>query len=136
MRMDDQDESQNVEDVRGSGGGGFRPIHGVGLGTIVVALIGGWALGINPLTILGLLSGGSAPSVQTAPSQPSAAPGVEDPQKKFISQILRSTEQVWTDAFQERGMTYEDPKLRLYTGEEPTACGMGQAAMGPFYCPN
>ena len=46
--MNDQDESRNVEDVRGSGGGGFRPVHGVGLGTVVVALIAGWAFGINP----------------------------------------------------------------------------------------
>ena len=59
MRMDDQGESQNVEDVRGSSGGGFRPIHGISLGTVAVALIGGWIFGINPLQILGLLSGGT-----------------------------------------------------------------------------
>ena len=53
MDMNDQDESRNVEDVRGSSGGGFRPVHGVGLGTVVVALIAGWAFGINPLQILG-----------------------------------------------------------------------------------
>jgi uncharacterized protein len=134
MRMDDQDESQNVEDVRGSGGG-FRPIHGVGLGTVVVALIGGWIFGVNPLTILGLLSGGTS-SVQTAPSGPAQAPPTDDAQAKFVSQVLRSTEQVWTDAFQERGMTYQDPKLRLFRDSYPTACGQGEAAAGPFYCPN
>src|SRR5689334_19455057 len=108
MRMDDQGESQNVEDVRGSGGGGFRPVHGIGLGTIVVALIGGWVLGINPLQILGLLSGGGTSSVQTPYEQSPQTPAGSDPDKKFVSQVLRSTEQVWTDAFQERGMTYED----------------------------
>ena len=65
MRMDDQEESQNVEDVRGSNGGGFRPIHGIGIGTVLVALIGGWIFGVNPLQILGLLSSDNSSTVQT-----------------------------------------------------------------------
>jgi len=135
MRMDDQDESRNVEDVRGSSGG-FRPVHGVGLGTIVVALIGGWVLGINPLQILGLLSGGTGSSVQApAEDQAGQAPPAGDADAKFVSQILRSTEQVWTAAFQERGATYQEPKLRLFRDSFPTACGQGEAAAGPFYCP-
>ena len=73
MRMDDQGESQNVEDVRGSSGG-FRPVHGIGLGTIVIALIGGWVLGVNPLQILGLLSGGTASVQSPAQGQPGQAP--------------------------------------------------------------
>jgi uncharacterized protein len=132
MRMDDQEESQNVEDVRGSGG--FRPVHGIGLGTIVVALVGGWLLGVNPLQILGLLSGGTS-SVQAPVSEPAQAPPAGDTQAHFVSQTLRSTEQVWTRAFQERGATYEDPKLRLFRDAYPTACGQGEAAAGPFYCP-
>ena len=134
MRMDDQQESQNVEDVRGSGG--FRPIHGVGLGGIALALIGGFIFHINPLVILGLMSGdgGSSPSVQSAADQPAKSPPADDPQAKFVSQVLRSTETVWTDAFQERGLTYHDPKLRLFRDSYPTACGQGEAAAGPFYC--
>src|SRR6185437_15493294 len=132
MRMDDQEESQNVEDVRGSSG--FRPIHGIGLGTIVVALVGGWLFGINPLQILGLLSGGGG--LQSQSAQTSEAPPTDDAQARFVSQILRSTETVWTAAFQERGLTYEDPKLRLFRDSYPTACGQGEAAAGPFYCPN
>ncbi len=131
MRMDDQGESQNVEDVRGSGG--FRPVHGIGIGTILIALVGGWIFGVNPLQILGLLSGGNsieAPSGQAGPPPPS-----DDAQAKFVSQILRSTEQVWTRAFQERGAVYEEPKLRLFRDSYPTACGQGEAAAGPFYCP-
>jgi uncharacterized protein len=135
MRMDDQDESQNVEDVRGSSGGGFRPIHGVGLGTIAIALIGGWLFGINPLQILGLLSGGTPSSVQSTPDRSAQAPPADDGQAKFVSQVLRSTETVWTTAFQERGATYQDPKLRLFRDSYPTACGQGEAAAGPFYCP-
>jgi uncharacterized protein len=134
MRMDDQGESQNVEDVRGSSGGGFRPVHGISLGTVAVALIAGWIFGVNPLQILGLLSGGTTSSVQ-APAEPGQAPPQNDPQAKFVSQVLRSTETVWTAAFQERGATYEQPKLRLFRDSYPTACGTGEAAAGPFYCP-
>ena len=135
MRMDDQEESQNVEDVRGSSGG-FRPIHGVGIGTIVLALVGGWIFGINPLQILGLLSGDGSSTVQTAPNQPAQAPPADDAQAKFVSQVLRSTETVWGGVFEERGQRYEDPKLRLFRDSYPTACGQGEAAAGPFYCPN
>jgi predicted metalloprotease len=133
MRMDNQEESRNVEDVRGSG---FRPIHGVGLGTVILALVGGWIFGINPLTLLGLLSGNTS-SVATAPSNIAAqAPPAGDEQATFVSQVLRSTEVVWTHAFQQMGRTYEEPKLVLFRQSYPTACGMGQAAAGPFYCPN
>jgi len=132
MRMDDQQESQNVEDVRGSSGGGFRPIHGIGLGTIAVALIGGWIFGVSPLQVLNLLSGGT-PDQQIAPSQ-AAPPPADDAQAKFVSQVLRSTEMVWGDMFTQMGRTYQDPKLRLYRDSYPTACGLGQAAAGPFYC--
>jgi predicted metalloprotease len=145
--MRDQDESQNVEDVRGAGGGGgfqFRPVHGIGLGTVAIALIGGWIFGINPLQILGLLSGGdvntsqTAPLPQTVPQAPDQAQGSasDDPNKIFVSQILRSTEVVWSDYFKQLGRTYENPKLVLFTDSYPTACGQGQAAAGPFYCPN
>jgi predicted metalloprotease len=134
MQMDDQEESQNVEDVRGSSGGGFRPIHGVGIGTVVLALIGGWIFGVNPLQILGLLSGDNSATVETAPVQAARRPAAEDAQVKFVSQVLRSTETVWAAAFQERGQTYVDPKLRLFRDSYPTACGLGEAAAGPFYC--
>jgi hypothetical protein len=133
MKMDGQDESQNVEDVRGSSGG-FRPIHGVGLGTIAVALIGGWMFGINPLQILGLLSGDNSASPPAVQNQPAPAPPSDDPQAKFVSQVLRSTETVWTAAFRERGLNYVEPKLRLFRDSYPTGCGMGEAAAGPFYC--
>jgi hypothetical protein len=131
MRMEGQDESQNVEDARGSGG--FRPIHGIGLGTIALALIGGWIFGVNPLQILGLMSGGET-TAPAAPDQSVSAPPASDAQAHFVSQILRSTEQVWTDVFRERGSTYQDPKLVLFRDSYPTACGQGEAAAGPFYC--
>lgn len=134
MQMDDQEESQNVEDVRGSSGGGFRPIHGIGIGTVLVAIIGGWIFGVNPLQILGLLSSNNSSTVQTVPNQPAQSPPADDAQAKFVSQVLRSTETVWAAAFQERGQQYVDPKLRLFRDSYPTACGLGEAAAGPFYC--
>jgi predicted metalloprotease len=136
MRMDNQDESQNVEDVRGSSGGGFqfRPAHGVGLGTIAIAIVGGWFLGINPLQLLGLLNGDGSAVVQPQTSQPAQQPPADDGQAKFVSQVLRSTEVVWSDIFRQSGRTYQFPKLRLFRDSYPTACGQGQAAAGPFYC--
>jgi predicted metalloprotease len=133
MRMDDQGESQNVEDVRGSSGG-FRPIHGIGLGSIVLAVIAGAIFHVNPLQLLGLMSSDQG-ATQSASQQPAQSPPVTDPDAKFVSQVLKSTEVVWTDAFQERGQTYTDPKLRLFRDSYPTACGQGSAAAGPFYCP-
>jgi predicted metalloprotease len=140
MRMEGQEESSNVEDVRGMGGGGGGFGFGgrsIGIGTIVLALIGGWIFGVNPLTLLGMFSGGGgAPVQQSVPAGPAPAPPAGDPQAKFVSQVLRSTEQVWTEVFKQNGRTYQPPKLDLFSGSYPTACGHGQAAMGPFYCPN
>jgi uncharacterized protein len=136
MRMDNQDESQNVEDVRGSSGGfQFRPVHGISLGSIVIALLAGWLFGINPLQILGLM-GGSASNVSPAPETAPAAPPASDAQAHFVSQVLRSTEVVWGDTLPQLRRTYEAPKLVLYRDSYPTACGLGNAAAGPFYCPN
>ena len=140
MRMDGQDESSNVEDVRGSsgGGGGGFGIGGrsVGIGGVAIAVIAGWIFGINPLTILGLMGGGGGQVTQQQQQGPAPAPPASDTQAKFVSQVLRSTEVVWTDIFRASGRTYQPPKLVLFTGSYPTACGQGQAAMGPFYCPN
>ena len=140
MKWEGNRESDNVEDRRGgsSGGGGAGMLGGrsIGIGTIVIALVGGWIFGINPLTILGVLGGGEggAPQVQVqqAPEQNTVA---DDPQKKFVKTLLADTEDVWRDIFTKGGATYRDPKLVLFRGATPTACGQGQAAMGPFYCP-
>ena len=140
MRMDGQDESSNVEDVRGrsGGGGGGFGIGGrsVGIGGVALAVIAGWIFGINPLTILGLMGGGGDSVTQQQRQGPAPAPPASDAQAKFVSQVLRSTEVVWTDIFRASGRTYQPPKLAIFTGSYPTACGQGQAAMGPFYCPN
>jgi predicted metalloprotease len=135
MKWEDGRESSNVEDRRGMGGGRGLPIGGGGLslGGIAIALVVGWVFGINPLTLLGLMEGGgSAPTTQSGPAP---APPAEDRQARFVSVVLASTEDVWTQAFQRAGATYQPPKLALFRGAVPTACGTGQSAMGPFYCP-
>ncbi len=136
MRWDGNRESDNVEDRRSSGGGGGSPVFGgrsIGVGTIVIALIGGWVLGVNPLTILGALSGGGSPVVQQ--QAPAQKPPQDDQMARFVSTVLADTEDVWTQVFKEGGARYVDPKLVLFRGATSTACGTGQSAMGPFYCP-
>jgi predicted metalloprotease len=141
MKWEGNRESDNVEDVRdssGGGGGGFGFGGGrtIGVGSVVIALVAGWIFGVNPLTILGLLSGGdgSAPVTQPqpAPRPPSAN---EDPEVKFVRVVLASTEDTWSAQFQRMGQTYRPARLDLYRNSYPTACGQGSAAMGPFYCP-
>ncbi|MCT9809840.1 zinc metallopeptidase [Acidovorax sp. Be4] len=134
MRWDGNRESENVEDRRDEGGG--SPVFGgrsIGIGTIVVALLGGWVLGINPLTLLGVLSGGSPVAVQQ--QAPAHKPPADDQMARFVSTVLADTEDVWTDIFRRNGGSYKDPRLVLFRGVTQTACGTGQAAMGPFYCP-
>ena len=139
MKWEGERESDNVEDQRGSGGGGFGglPIggRGIGIGTVAIALVAGWIFGINPLTVLGLLSGGGnapAPMQQQAPAH---KPPGDDKAAMFVSTVLADTEDVWRGVFQAGGQQYQEPKLVLFRGATPTACGQGEAAMGPFYCP-
>jgi predicted metalloprotease len=135
MRWEGNRQSDNVEDRRGQGGSGGGMIGGrsIGIGTIVVALVGGWVLGVNPLTILGMLSGGGPPAIeQQAPAQ---RPPADDQMAAFVSTVLGDTEDVWRKLFAEAGGQYRDPTLVLFRGATRTACGQGQAAMGPFYCP-
>jgi uncharacterized protein len=141
MRMDGQDESSNVDDARGSSGGGGRGglrigRGGVGIGSIAIALIASYFLGVSPLTVLNILGGGGGGSAatQNAPG-PVTGPPAGDAQAKFVSQVLRSTEVVWSEVFRAAGQTYPSPRLTLYRDSYPTGCGEGDAAMGPFYCP-
>ena len=139
MRMDDQRESDNIEDRRGGGfgdGGGLRLGGGrLGIGTIVIALVASYFLGINPLTVLSMLGGGGGmPAVeQSAP--PAHKPPPSDETARFVSKVLASTEDTWNEVFRTSGRQCEEPKLVLFSGMTPTACGTGQSAMGPFYCP-
>jgi len=133
MRWEGNRQSDNVEDQREGGGGGFGLGTGtIGIGTIVIALIGGAVLGVNPLTILSVLTGGGAPPAQQGQAP---APPANDKMAQFVSTVLADTEDVWKGQFRQGGATYVEPKLVLFRGAVRTACGAGQAVMGPFYCP-
>jgi uncharacterized protein len=135
MRWEGGEESDQVEDRRGFGGG--RLAIG-GCGTLVVVLVISLLTGANPLRVLQLINGSTpSSSVAAAPSgprQPGQEPS-EDQGKKFVSVILKSTEDTWSSIFESSGRRYELPTLVLFTDATPTACGQGSEAQGPFYCP-
>jgi uncharacterized protein len=130
MRLDELPTSDRVEDRRGMTAG---RAGGLGIGTVVALGLIGWALGINPVLLIGgaeMLSKG----IQTQQQQgPTGTPS--DETGKFVSAVLGSTEEVWTDVFARDGKTYRPPTLVMFSGATQSACGFAQAAMGPFYCP-
>lgn len=132
MRFDNGRQSDNVEDRRGAGGrSGLRMGRGkIGIGTIVLALVALY-FGVDPSLVLNSALTGAPPPVE-APAQRSPA---DDAQARFVSMVLADTEDTWHTLFQQGGGRYIEPKLVLFTGATRTACGLGQAAMGPFYCP-
>jgi uncharacterized protein len=134
MKWEGNRESDNVEDRRGSGGGGFGlGGRSIGIGTVVVALVASYLFGIDPGTVLSILSGGGSPTpVQQAPAE---RPPANDQLAKFVSTVLADTEDTWTELLKANGQAYVKPKLVLFSGSTPTACGTGQTASGPFYCP-
>jgi uncharacterized protein len=129
MRLDDQQESSNVEDRRGSGGGMGIGGKGIGIGTIVLALVAMY-FGVDPSLVMNIGQGMSQQETVEAKPIPQ-----DDPDAVFVAKVLGSTEETWSKIFQNSGQQYPAPKLVLFDGQTPTACGSGQAAMGPFYCP-
>ena len=136
MRWQGRRGSENVIDATGGGGGGGggrgRLIGGGGVGTLVI--VGLMVLmGYSPGEIFGTVTGGSGGGQrQVSTSQGSTA----DPEmKQFVSVVLADTEEVWHELFAQKGMTYKDPHLVLFSGSVDSACGSASAAVGPFYCP-
>ena len=131
MNLDGQEESENVEDRRGSGGGrkaGVAVGGGVGLLVLIVAMF----LKVDPAQLTSLISGGGqgpTTSQQQRPIDPA-----EEELRHFTAVILGDTEKVWTEEFQKFGKVYPKPKLVLFSGQVESACGMAESATGPFYC--
>ncbi|HEX8233255.1 MAG TPA: neutral zinc metallopeptidase [Caulobacteraceae bacterium] len=128
MRWEQGPRSSNVEDRRGMGMGPMA-IGGGGLGAVVLVVLS-LLFGADPREVLQQTQG-AAPVEQRQPGQPRA----DDKLADFSSAVLARTEQVWGKQFSERGERYTPPTLVLYDNYTQTACGNGQAAMGPFYCP-
>ncbi len=128
MRWRGERRSDNVEDRRGVRPAGLA-IGGLGgIALIVIALL----MGADPIQLLQQvgttsMSSDSGGQVATNPE--------EDKLAEFVSVVLASTEDVWIDQFRREGMTYQVPKLVLFTGQVQSACGMAGSATGPFYCP-
>ena len=161
MRYDENDrESKNVEDHRGEGGGspfgrgGMQiPIGRGGMSLTTMLIVGALMLlfGVNPMDILKGGAGGgiqlppmsrvdpgaqgSRPSIPGLPGNGERVEGNNDEMKKFVGRVLADTEDVWGRVFKSFGKEYKEPKLIMFSGAYPTACGQGVAAMGPFYCP-
>ena len=146
MRWEDFRQSGNIEDRRGDdggGGGGGLPFGGggLGIGTMVVLGILGYALGIDPRLLIsgaematgGSRSGYAEPQRQTGKS--ATTPPTDDT-GRFVSAILAQTEDVWSEILPaQKGIKYTPPRLVLFSGQTASACGRAQSAMGPFYCP-
>jgi predicted metalloprotease len=131
MEFNDNEGSSNVEDRRGIGPVG---VGGIGLGGLAILVVGA-LLGIDPRSLMGIVESTSQPSTEKVERQAQKGDPKDDV-GHFASQVLRSTERVWGGILQQSGKSYRNPSMVLYDRATPTACGTGQSAMGPFYCPN
>ena len=136
MRIDELPESNQIEDRRGARGlpGGRG---GIGIGTVVVLGLIGWALGIDPSLLIGgaemLSGGGTQQQTNVGADIKTGAPS--DEMGRFVSSVLGSTEVQWTEIFAKSGRSYKQPTLVMFSGATQSGCGFAQSAMGPFYCP-
>jgi uncharacterized protein len=141
MRLDDEEESTNIEVQSGSRGGFGLPGMGGGLGlgggkmgcgTIIIILIAIFVFKVDPSALLG--DGGTqlSPQQQAAPA---GVPGQLTPIQSTAAKVLGSTERRWEEIFARNGQRYPAPRLSFYDRSGSSGCGAAQSAMGPFYCP-
>ncbi|HST10535.1 MAG TPA: neutral zinc metallopeptidase [Terriglobales bacterium] len=130
MRLDELPTSDRIEDRRGL----TTSRAGIGVGTVVVLGLIGWALGIDPR----LLIGGAEMMSRSGQTQQQTEVGTGTPSDEmghFVSAILGSTEAEWKEVFDQAGKTYKPPTLVMFTGATQSGCGFARSAMGHFYCP-
>ncbi len=130
MRWQGGKQSGNIEDRRGLGPG--VAAGGLGIGGVVAVLVGVFVFDVDPRQMISAVTDitGGAASQQVARGTP------EDEAGRFVGAVETSTTTVWTDIFRQSGAAYTPTAgMVLYSEATPTACGRGEAAMGPFYCP-
>ncbi|MBL4645147.1 MAG: flagellar biosynthesis protein FlgM [Hyphomicrobiales bacterium] len=161
MRWKGRRQSSNVDDRRGSSrnagfrfprrrastgrrmrlpsGGSGRKAGGGGIALIVIVGVAWFVFGINPITLLGGLTGDgggiSTPQFDNSTSRPPPSAKAQDEMKQFVTTVLAETEDTWNTIFERSNRNYEEPRLVLFTGQVRSACGFASAASGPFYCP-
>lgn len=134
MRWRGRRKSSNIEDRRGQSF--IRSKRGAGGGAMILLVLAGLFFGKDVQNILSLfVGGGSGSEVQQSSPQVKNGRREDDVAAEFASVILAETEDTWRDIFAQSGQAYQAPKLVLYDGQTPSACGTGSAASGPFYCP-
>lgn len=131
MRWRGGRRSKNIIDRRGSGSG--KKLAGGGIGTLVVILAAMY-FGVDPTFLLEGMQSANVSS-GSAESRPGAEDLADDPLADMISVVIADTEDVWRDIFAGINKRYEEPRLVMFSGTTRSSCGLGQAAMGPFYCP-
>jgi predicted metalloprotease len=129
MRWQGRRESSNVEDRRGRSSG-MRMGVGGGIGGLALLLLVSWFTGADPGELMSSLQQPASSTQSDA-----ATPPADDNLTRFMRVVLADTEDTWTEIFRAEGVRYEPPRLVLFTDATESACGVGQSAMGPFYCP-
>ena len=129
MRWEGGRQSDNVEDRRGSSVS--RGVVGGGIGTVILVLVAMY-FGVDPSVVLNMAS---TKTNRPAVVSSAARPAEENKMAEFVSVVLADTEDTWGDLFKKGGKVYQEPKLVMFTGAVQSACGMADAAVGPFYCP-
>src|SRR5271166_3937909 len=138
MRLDELPKSARIEDRRGGLSGFPGGRGGIGIGTIVVLGLIGWALGIDPRILIGgaeMMSRNGETQQQSDAGSTASTGAPSDEMGHFVSAVLGSTEAQWTDIFAQAGKTYKPPTLVMFSGATRSGCGFAKSAMGPFYCP-
>lgn len=133
MRWEGHRQSDHIEDRRGMGP--IRPGVGIGLGGIVLVLAVSFLTGTNPLQILNMIGGLQDRALPSAVESPGPAQPPQDQLGTFASLVLADTEDTWRSLFSQKGRSYKEPRLVLFTGAVRSACGTASSAVGPFYCP-
>ena len=134
MRIDELPRSDRIEDRRAV----RMRRGGIGIGTLIILGLIGWALGIDPRLLIGgaeILSGGGQSQPPPYSDTADKTGGPSDQMKEFVSAVLGSAEVQWTELFAQANSRYEPPSLVMFSGATSSACGFAQSAMGPFYCP-